>query len=191
MKFSGIDINGQLLVIADALSLTDLSLYRDIVQYIEGEPPTHDYYWDNAWVPIPISPNPNYTLNWVTKVWEDTRLLADVKAAQKLAINLARAAANQTSFTYLGKEIAVDQLSRSDIEGTNGYITANNTFPYGWPDGWKAMDNSFVTIMDVATWKEFYAAMVNQGTANFLKAQSLKTAIDVATTIPEVEAIVW
>jgi hypothetical protein len=137
-------------------------------------------YPDSIWMPIEQT--------W----WQPPSLpLADVKAARKEYVNAARLTANRTSFTYETKEIAVDVLSRSDIDGANGYILANNSFPAGWPGGWKCMDNTYVPITAIATWNLFYAAMVNQGTANFTKSQTLKAAIDAATTIAEVEVIVW
>jgi hypothetical protein len=53
------------------------------------------------------------------------------------------------------------------------------------------MDNGYVAIIDVDMWKLFYAAMVAQGIANFLKAQSLKQRVENATTVQEVNAIKW
>lgn len=189
-KFTAFEpITGEVLFSGTATD-PDIMNTPDISIYI-GEAFTNGWIINNIHYDLPSQPTPNSTFNYVTKVWEDTRLLADVKDAQKMVINLSRAKANQTSFIYETKEIAVDALSRSDIEGTNGYVLANNSFPAGWPGGWKCMDNTYVPITAIATWNLFYAAMVNQGTANFAKAQTLKAAIDAATTIAEVEAIVW
>jgi hypothetical protein len=130
-------------------------------------------------------------------VWDGTTFSAPVadiaalKTAKNAEINLARATANQTSFTYSGKLIACDQLSRSDIDATNGSVALNGAMPPAWPGAWKAMDNSYVAIPDVATWKAFYAAMVAQGTANFGKAQTLKTQLAAATTAAQIAAVVW
>lgn len=46
-------------------------------------------------------------------------------------------------------------------------------------------------ITDKPTWVAFYQAMTTQGTANFNKAQRLKAMVAAATTIVEVEAIIW
>jgi hypothetical protein len=141
--------------------------------------------------PIPESPGPAFVFNWTTKQWEDPRTLADFKAAKNLYINEARLKANYTSFQYSGKSIAADQLSRGDIDGVNGEVSLTNEMPANWQGAWKAIDNTYVGIPDVATWTLFYKAMVGQGSINFAHAQGLKAQLAAATTIEEVEAIVW
>jgi hypothetical protein len=117
--------------------------------------------------------------------------LVALKAAKNAEINAARLAANFTSFTHAGKAIACDQLSRSDIDGTNGFVGLYGTLPPGWPGGWKAVDNTYVPISSVDGWKAFYSSMFAAGNANFAKAQALKTQLEAATTAAEVQAIVW
>lgn len=117
--------------------------------------------------------------------------LLSLKTAKNAEINASRLAANFSTFTHAGKVIACDQLSRSDIDGTNGFISLYGTMPPGWPGGWKAVDNTYTPIETVADWKAFYASMFAAGNANFAKAQQLKTALDVAATAEEVAAIKW
>lgn len=117
--------------------------------------------------------------------------IAQMKSDKNDEINAARLDANLTSFPYGGKQIACDTLSRSDIDGANGYIVNQATLPPGWPGGWKAVDNTYVAITDIATWKLFYAAMVGQGMINFAKAQTLKATLASATTPEQIEAIAW
>lgn len=127
----------------------------------------------------------------VTFEWIDPRSLLDFKAIKNSYINNSRLIANQGYFTFTGKQIAVDSLSRSDIDATNGVVTLTNEMPDGWLGAWKAADNSYVIILDVATWTLFYKAMVGQGSINFAHAQNLKAQLAKATTIAEVEAIKW
>lgn len=117
--------------------------------------------------------------------------LAELKAAKNAEINAARLAANFSTFTHAGKLIACDQLSRSDIDGTNGFVSLYGSMPPGWPGGWKAVDNTYVSIADVAAWKAFYSSMFAAGNANFAKAQALKTQLDAATTAEQIAAIAW
>ena len=117
--------------------------------------------------------------------------LADLKAAKNAEINAARLAANFSTFQHAGKAIACDQLSRSDIDGTNGFVSLYGSLPPGWPGGWKAVDNTYVAIASVADWKAFYGSMFAAGNANFAKAQNLKQQLDAATTAEEVAAIAW
>lgn len=115
--------------------------------------------------------------------------LAELKARKNASINAARLKANQSHFTFAGKQIATDPLSRSDIDGAHGIIVATGALPPGWPGGWKAINNEYVLIPDVPTWLAFYGAMVAQGTANFAHAQALKAQLAAATTPAEVEAV--
>lgn len=139
-------------------------------------------------MPVPVRPSENH--HWDGEQWIE--MLADVeelKARKNAAINAARLKANQSHFTFAGKQIAVDPLSRSDIDAAHGAILMLGAMPGGWPGGWKAMDNTIVPIADLATWGQFYGAMVAQGTANFAHAQALKAQLAAATTAEEVAAV--
>lgn len=149
---------------------------------------------------IPFTADPNDPLDYGRNVYAsalasgpaayvDGRTLEDLKAAKNAAINAARLRANQSHFTFAGKQIATDPLSRSDIDGAHGIIVATGALPPGWPGGWKAMDNTICQIPDVPTWLAFYGAMVAQCTANFAHAQALKAQLAAATTPAEVEAV--
>lgn len=124
-------------------------------------------------------------------VWVETAALEDLKAAKNAEINAARLKANRTSFQYGGKAIACDELSMIDIQSANGSVAITGALPGGWPGAWKAMDNTYVPIPDVATWTAFYQAMVDTGTANFNHSQDLKAQLAAATTPEQVAAIVW
>lgn len=114
-----------------------------------------------------------------------------LKVQKNDEINSARLKANFTSFTHAGKAVACDELSRSDIDGTNGYVSLNGAMPPGWPGGWKAVDNTYIPIATVADWKAFYLSLFAAGNANFAKAQSLKATLASATTAAQISAIVW
>jgi hypothetical protein len=140
------------------------------------------------------SVNGEWRYKWAVRDWsaqEIAQALDAAKAAKNAEINEARATANRTSFAYAGKAIACDALSRGDIDGTNGYIALYGAMPPGFPGGWKAIDNTYVAIPDVDTWKAFYTAMFAQGAANFAKSQTLKAALAAAATTSEVAAINW
>ena len=151
---------------------------------------TH-YVTSGAATPKPASPNPIYTWDWPTHTWVDTRAIADVRAAKNQSINAARLAANQSTFPFAGKIIQCGAVGRSDIDGINGAVTLTGALPPGFPGGWKALDNTFVSIPDKATWTSFYFAMVAQGQANWAQSQSLKAQVAAATTNQQVDAITW
>lgn len=141
----------------------------------------------NGWAPG------KYT--WSGTDFEAVQIDPDVLLALKVAkndeINAARWKANTGAFTHAGKAIACDPLSRSDIDGINGYVALNNALPPGWPGGWIAADNTILVIADVTAWKAFYASMVAAGNANFAYSQTLKASLASATTAAQVAAIKW
>lgn len=151
-----------------------LFVYSPEVVLRKAQKPRHPVAWSNE-----------------TMQWEDIRSFEELKVAKNSEINAARAKANATSFTYLGKEIACDRLSRSDIDAVSGEVALTGSLPASWPGAWKAKDNSYVPIPDVATWTAFYKAMTAQGTANFVYSQTLKARVALASTIVEVEAVNW
>lgn len=126
-----------------------------------------------------------------TLYWIETATLSEVKARQVAKITQSKVSANMSFFVFNGKQIQADEASFREIQSTNGYVALNNELPPDWPGGWKAIDNSYVVIGTVATWRDFYNTMVTTGTANFKKSQGLKLAIANAATIEEVQAIEW
>lgn len=141
----------------------------------------------------PEAPHADAELVWLDNAlaWHDPRTLDQIKAAKNDQINAARLAANRRGFMFAGKLISTDELSRSDIDGTNGTVTLTGDFPAGWPGVWKTEDNSYVPIPDIETWKQFYAAMSAQGSSNFATSQALKAQLALAETIEQVEAVAW
>lgn len=166
----------------------------------------HAVQWDTNHGHIERPGFPNQTINsladfqpwidrWTAAVYTDDNPppipLAQIKANKNAEINAARAAINSKSFMHAGRAYACDALSRSDIDGINGYVALNGTFPPGFPGGWKSIDNIIYPLPDVNAWKAFYASMVAAGSANFTHSQLLKQALASATTAEEVAAIVW
>ncbi len=117
--------------------------------------------------------------------------ILELKSEKNAEINRSRATANSSSFTHGGKTFSCDALSRSDIDGVNGFVALNDALPPSFPGAWKATDNTLLHLSDVSAWKAFYGALVATGSANFAHSQQLKTALAEATTAEEVAAIVW
>lgn len=126
----------------------------------------------------------------LTKLTTLEQRIASARSAKNLQINTWRLTKNKTAFTYAGKLIACDDLSRSDIDAANNEISNLGGLPSGWPGGWKTVDNTYVVIDSVATWKLFYSAMFNQGNANFAAAQAYKSQLSAATTLAQIAAVV-
>lgn len=144
-------------------------------------------------VPCPDDVDAGWTFDgdqWVAPV-PVVPALDTLKTAKNAEINAARLAANQGTFAHAGKLIACDPLSRSDIDGINGFVALTGSLPPGWSGGWKAADNSLLPIADVAAWTAFYGSMVAAGNAHFAHSQALKAQMAAATTAEEVAAISW
>lgn len=123
--------------------------------------------------------------------WVDPRDTEVAKANKRSEINEARWAANQSTFTFQGKTIACDALSRSDIDAVANTIALTGGFPANFPMTWKAVDNTYVSLPDVDTFKQFYLAMVNQGTQNFIKSESLKAQVAATANKEDLVNIKW
>lgn len=136
---------------------------------------------------------PTYPAKWddLTMSWEDQRTINSMKIEKNTEINYEWDKSNQSGFEYLNKVFSTDPSSRSDIDGINGYIAIYGVFPDNWIGIWKAKDNTFITMSTVEEWKSFYSAMVSKGTANYLKAQTLKTTLKDAETYQDIEDIHW
>ena len=117
--------------------------------------------------------------------------LAEQKTAKNLQINQWRTEANNSTFTHLGKSIACDELSRRDIDGVAGEITLNGAFPAGFPNKWKSTDNSYLSLPDIPAFKAMYSSMTLQGITNFGRSELRKAELASATTIDQLNAIVW
>lgn len=123
-------------------------------------------------------------------VWEDARTIEEARLAKNAEINAAKYAADQTSFTFSGKEIQADPHSMLQIQSTNGIILLTGVIPTV-AQSWKTLDNQYVSLPDIATWTQFYEAMVMKGAANHVKAQALKSQLAAAVTKEDIGKIKW
>lgn len=144
----------------------------------------------------PEALNPAKGMSWVEspEPASEPESLDSIKSRKNADINAARLAANMSTFTYSGKTVACDALSRGDIEAINGIVALTNALPAGWVGGWKAVDNSIIPIADVNDWVLFYGAMVAQGMANFAHSQTLKAQLEAAYQAQDrsaMEDITW
>lgn len=117
--------------------------------------------------------------------------LSQAKLSKKADITQARINADLSYFEFGGKRIAVDDASMRQISGTTASVTLLGEFPQPWPGGWRAMDNTMVTITTVDDWKDFIRAMAAQGGANFLRQLTLKAQVDACTNLSQIAAINW
>jgi len=147
------------------------------------------YYYKDGWKTRAARPGAYYNWNNKTEKWVPNLELA--RTTKNSIIDNAHLAANQTSFTFNGRQIALTPLSRSNIDAVNSYVLLFNQLPDNWVGSWKSVNNANVPIANIDAWKRFYKAMVNHIHASIVKSNQLKTALAAATTIGEIEAIGW
>jgi hypothetical protein len=121
----------------------------------------------------------------------DKEALVRAKLSKNLEINAARERATYTTFKHLGKDVACDVLSRSDIDAVAAHIGLTGQLPVGFPGGWKYVDNTICPIPNADAFKSLHRSMVAQGTANFNKSQMLKAELAKAETLEDIETIKW
>jgi hypothetical protein len=178
-------------VLSAGLADDPSALSSDDVQVLMEQAPPNAYWYGGAWVARPPRPSASHVWNWGAHEWRDPRTLEDIKAVKRQQINAARLFANRSQFSHQGKAIACDQLSRSDIDGVNGFVATNGALPPSFPGAWKCIDNTFLMVPDVAAWNALYASMVNQGAQNFLRSEALKAQIDAAASPGDLASIRW
>jgi|GEM_PF-6889683 len=145
----------------------------------------------NGW-PVADSPTKELHVDATGQLfWKETAALEELRAVKNSEINATRLLVNRSTFPYQGKQIACDELSRSDIDAVNGFLAITGTLPPLPGGGWKAVDNTYVSITTPGQWVAFYAAMVIQGSSNFDHAQSLKVRLAAAATAEDIAAIQW
>lgn len=176
--------------------------WKDQASYLNGAMPAWNWYPEILYAAFGGPPHAateaalvadgSLLSSGVVVALSDTQDIEAVRARKRAEINAARWMANNTTFTFAGKEIAIDPLSRSDVNGTATEILNQGALPENWPGAWKAVDNTYVAIPDLATWKSFHHAMYLQGLDNFVHSQALKAYLDdPVRTVEEVKSVQW
>lgn len=196
-KVTSITFSGDFLV-----GKVQVTSWKDQAAYLAGSMPAWNWYPEIPYAAFDGPPLASTETALVADgallssgaivVLAETQDIDSVRTRKNAEINAARWVANNTTFTYGGKQIAVDPLSRSDIDGAAMEILNQGALPANWPGAWKAVDNTYVSLPDLASWRLFYTAMYQQGLDNFVHSQALKTYMNnPLRTIEEVEAIHW
>lgn len=177
-----------------SLSAYEIEYFR-VVPLLETAPPPYNKNTQScSRQGVEYDPVQGWRYKWVISplsAEEIASKLAEAKTVKTAQINEWRFKANMSTFVHAGKVIACDSLSRSDIDAVAGSISLTGAFPSGFPGAWKAVDNTYIPLPDIASFKAMYASMTQQGTANFARSQALKATLASATTVEQVEAITW
>lgn len=141
-------------------------------------------------VEFPPKPASYYTWDWSTHTWIDTRTLQQVKNEKWEEIKRSRDAAINAPLSTPYGVFDADPNSRANIANSVLYLqTLEQQGTPGTVD-WTLADNTTITLnyQEMST----VGLLLGQRTnAAYDTGRALRTQIDAATTIPEVEAIHW
>ncbi len=170
----------------EAVEATGGVLVLSDVEYVDG------YVVDGLHSDVPEQSAPNTEFNWNTKVWEDTRTLAQVRALKWASIKAARQAATAaplmtTPFGVIdANEKSIDNV-RKTLDGLLSAVALGQEIE---PFEWTMADDSaqLITLQELQL---VSVLLLVRGQQAFATARELRTQIYAAASIAEVEAIEW
>ena len=148
-------------------------------------------YWDGAsFVSIPPKPGAIYVWDWVAKQWLDPRTIANLKSEQWTAIKSQRSALEFGGFTWDGSAFDSDPQAQARIQGgvQLATIAASQSQPFSID--WTLADNTVRTLSGADMIAVGMTLAGHVQTVHAI-ARTLRLQIEAATTLAEVEAVVW
>jgi hypothetical protein len=119
-------------------------------------------------------------------VWQDNRILADVKAARVALMRVARDAAINGTFTWDGSAFDADQVSQTRILG----LKVASTDAGFTSQAWRLADNTWRTL-SAADAADVWTALQAHLAGHFATFAAREAAIAAATTVAAVDLITW
>lgn len=160
-------------------SVSDATHYVRITQGSSGQPnPTA--------ICLPPRPTAQHVWDWLEKQWADPRTLNDIKLAKWAIIKQARSSAEFGGFTWDGSPFDSDAISQSRIQGAVQLAAMAPGFTIDW-----TLANNSVRNLSAADLANVGAALGMHVAAQHAKARLLRSQIEVATTVAEVDAVTW
>lgn len=158
--------------------------YQNLVR-VNGIDQSATHYINGQFLTQPLQPSPAHYWDEASFSWVLNLDLAKQQARAK--INTARDAEEVAGFTAYGKTFDSDKTSQQRI-----LVAANTAQVIGssFTIDWTCADNSVITL-DYAQMLGLPVIMAQAGNALHQKARTLKAQIDAATTLEEINAVVW
>jgi len=134
---------------------------------------------------LPTRPSAYHVVDHTTSTW--VVYLAVLKLAANTRINTARDQAERGGFPAFGKMFDSDSLS---VQRINTAVQTANVVGESFSIDWTCADNSSITL-DAAQMQALPAFLAQYADTFHTKAKGLKATITAATTLEEIEAVVW
>jgi hypothetical protein len=158
-----------------------------VVELLEGDDSTH-YIVDGQPVAFPAKPHPTAVWDWTTKAWASD--LPAAKAAKWEEIKAARTRAEYGGFVFNSVPYDSDETSTQRIIGavSMAQIALANAQPFSID--WTLADNT-VTTLDAIGMISVGVALGQHVAAIHAQARTLRADIEAATTLEEIDAVIW
>lgn len=130
---------------------------------------------------------------WNSAAWSWVLVAGALEAAKQEArtrINLARDEAERSGFPAYGKVFDSDEKSIKRILSASQAAAAAKSLGMVVSEEWACADNSTINL-DTDMLIALPMHMTAAGSAIHMRARALKSQIEAAGSIPEIEAIVW
>jgi hypothetical protein len=131
-------------------------------------------------------PEPWLVWDTATIAWVDPRDLQQIKDAKWAEIKVARTEQEYGGFVWDGSPFDSDALSQQRIIGASQWAGMNSSFTIDW-----TLADNTVRILNAQEMMAVGGALGIHVEQAFTKGRDLRTLIDNAQTIAEVEAIHW
>lgn len=191
MRATLIDAYGEVIGVLEVPNqeLLDLNIPAGGTYVLEDAPP-NSYYLNETWVAKPERTSPIHYWDAPGKQWVDHRTLNQVKDAQWSFVKSARQAAIEAHLVTPFGTFDADQSSQKAI--TDSVLMLQTLASIGQPTtiDFTLADNSTVTL-DTTQMVTVGLLLGQQTQVAHAQARTLRTQIEAATTIAEVEAVTW
>jgi hypothetical protein len=141
-------------------------------------------------VPFPEQPDEGYVWDWASCDWSDQRTLAEVQARRWTAIKEQRDHLIGNGFSWNGLLLDSDEVSRQRIQQAIQLAALAEAENTPFTVTWTLADNS-TTTFNAQDMIAIGFAMLAFVQTQFDHGTLLRNKINAATSIAEVEAIVW
>lgn len=146
-------------------------------------------WWDSElseWKVKPAQPDKYHVFDYTTKQWVDPRPLSDLQATKWAQIKRDRDEAEFGGFTWDGSPFDSDAISQSRIQGAVQLAAMAPGFTIDW-----TLANNSVRNLNGEDLANVGAALGMHVAAQHAKARLLRSQIEAATTVAEVDAVTW
>jgi hypothetical protein len=167
------------------------ALVSDGVSIFEGDAfPAAGWVASNQFHPLPTQPSSNHRFDWTAKQWSDPRTLQGHKDAKWEEIKLARTAAIDAPLVTSYGTFDSGPADRTNI--TDAVLMAQTLAAMGQTVSisFTRADNTVATL-NAAQMIEVGLTLGSKVQTAYATARTLRTTIESATTIAQVQDVTW